>query len=49
MKSGEVTLAVFVDFSKTFDTNDFSILMHKRYSLHFAKNFLYLILIYLLN
>ena len=47
--SGEVTLAVFVDFSKVFDTIDFNILILKLYSLHFSKNFLYLILNYLPN
>ena len=34
----------FVDFSKAFDTSDFNILIHKLNSLHFSKNFLYLIL-----
>ena len=29
MKSGKVTLAVFVDFSKAFDAIDFNILIHK--------------------
>ena len=38
LKSGEVTLAFLVDFSKGFDTIDFSILIHKLYSLHFSKN-----------
>ena len=49
MKSGEVTLAVFVDFSKAFDTINFNMLIHKLHSLHFSKNFLYLILNYLSN
>ena len=44
MKSGEVTLAVFVDFSKAFDIIDYNILIHKFHSLHFSKNILYLIL-----
>ena len=34
MKSGEVTLAVFVDFSKAFDTIDVNILMHKLHALY---------------
>ena len=34
MKSGEVTLALFVDFSKSFDTIDFNNLMHKLHSLY---------------
>ena len=38
MKSGEVTLGVFVDFSKAFDTICFNILIHKLHSLHFSKN-----------
>ena len=49
MKSGEVTLAVFVDFSKAFDTIDFNIIIHKLHSLHFSMDFLYLILNYLSN
>ena len=38
LKSGEFTLALFVDFSKAFDTIDFNILIHKLHSLHFSKN-----------
>ena len=49
MESEEVTLAVFVDFSKAFDTVNFNILIYKHHSLHFSKNFLYLILNYLSN
>ena len=49
MKSGEVTSAVFADFSKAFDTIDFNILIHKLHSSHFSKNFLYLIFDYLSN
>ena len=49
MNSGEVTLAVFVDFSKAFDTIDFNILIQKLHSLHFSKIFLYLISNYLSN
>ena len=49
MKSGEVTLGVFVDFSKAFDTIGFNILIHKLHSLHFSKTFFYLILNYLSN
>ena len=49
MKSGEVTLAVFVDFSEAYDTIDFHVLIHKMHLLHFSKNFLYLILNYLSN
>ena len=49
MKSGEVTLAVFVDFSKAFDSTDFNSLIHKLHSLHFSRRFLYLILNYLSN
>lgn len=38
LKSREVTLTVFVDFSEAFDTIDFHILIRKFYSLHFLKN-----------
>ena len=48
MKSGEVTFAVFVDFSKAFDTIN-NVLIHKLHSLYFSKNLLYLILNYLSN
>ena len=34
MRSGEVTLAIFVDFSKAID------ILIKLHSLHFSKNFL---------
>ena len=49
MKSAEITFAVFVDFSKAFDTINFNILIHKLHSLHFSKNVLYFILNYLSN
>ena len=41
MKASEVTLAVFTDYSKTFDTIDFSVLIKKMYTLNFSKRFLY--------
>ena len=47
--SGEVTLTVFVDFLKAFDTIDFNILIQKLHKLHFSKTFLYLKLDYLSN
>ena len=37
MKSSEVTIAVFTDHSKAFDTIDFSILIKKVYTLNFSK------------
>ena len=43
LKSGEVTLAVFVHFSKALVTIYFNILIHKLHSLHFSENFWYLI------
>ena len=49
MKSGEVTLDVFVDFSKAFDTIGFIFSYTSIHSLHFPKNFFYLILNYLSN
>ena len=47
MNRGEVTLAVLADFSETFDTVDFEILMRKLHSLRFSKNALTIISSYL--
>ena len=41
MKSSEVTIAIFTDYSKAFDTIDFSILIKKMHTLNFSKCFLY--------
>ena len=41
MKSSEITLAVFTDYSKAFDTIDFSVLIRKIHTLNFSKRFLY--------
>ena len=41
MKSSEITLAVVTDYSKAFDTIDFSVLIRKVYTLNFSKRFLY--------
>ena len=41
MKSSEVTIAIFTDYSKAFDTIDFSILIKKMHTLNFSKRFLY--------
>ena len=49
MKSGEITIAIFADYSKAFDTIDFDILIHKLHTLNFSKPFLYWILNYLSN
>ena len=40
MKASEITLAVFTDYSKAFDTIDFSILIKKMHTLNFSKRFL---------
>ena len=40
MKKGEITLAVFTDYSKAFDTVDFRILLKKLYDLGFPTDFL---------
>ena len=47
MKSSEVTIAIFTDYSKVFDTIDFSILIKKMHILNFSKLFLYWIFNYL--
>ena len=41
MKSSEVTIAIFTDYSKAFDTINFSILFKKIHTLNFSKHFLY--------
>ena len=40
MKKGEITLAVFTDYSKAFDTVDFQVLLNKLHRLGFPKKFL---------
>ena len=45
--SQEITLAVFADYSKAFDTIDFSVLIKKMHALNFFKRFLYWIFSYL--
>ena len=47
MKASEITLAVFKDYSKAFDTIDFSVLIKKMRTLNFSKSFLYWIFSYL--
>ena len=47
MKSSDVTIAIFTDYSKAFDTIDFSILIKKMHTLNFSKRFLYWIFNYL--
>ena len=49
MKSGEITLSVFVDFSKAFNTIDLNILIQKLHNLPLSETFLYLYLDYLSN
>jgi hypothetical protein len=40
MKKGEVTMAVLPDFSKSFDTVDYGVLLNKLHRLGFSKSFL---------
>ena len=47
MKASEITLAVVTDYSKAFDTIDFSVLIRKMHTLNFSKHFLYWIFNYL--
>ena len=47
MKSSEITLAVFTDYSKAFDPIDFSVFIKKMHTLNFTKRFLYWIFSYL--
>ena len=46
MKASEIT-AVFTDYSKVFDTIDFSVLIRKMHTLIFSKRFLYWIFSFL--
>ena len=39
MKSNEVIIAIFTDYSKAFDTIDFSVLIKKIHTLNFSKRF----------
>ena len=47
MKKGEVTLAVFADFSKAFDTVDYPTLFKNLHELGFSKSFIELLYSYL--
>ena len=47
MKRGEMTLAIFTDYSKAFDTVDFEILINKLHKLNFSKTFLHWLVSYL--
>ena len=47
MKSSEITLAVFTDYSKAFDPIDFSVFIKKMHTLSFTKRFLNWIFSYL--
>ena len=49
MKASEIALAVFTDYSKAFDTIDFSVLIKKMHTLNFSRRFLYWIFSYLTN
>ena len=41
MMSSEVTIVIFTEYSKAFDTIDFSILLKEVRTLNFSKHFLY--------
>ena len=47
MDRGEVTISVFADYSKAFDTIDYETLIHKLHDLNISKTFLYWIVDYL--
>ena len=47
MKQSELTMAVFTDYSKAFDTIDFFTLIQKMHSLNFSTDFLYWVFNYL--
>ena len=47
MKKGEITLAVFTDYSKAFDTVDFQVLLNKFHGIGFSKDFFIWIYSYL--
>ena len=47
MKQSDLTMAVFTDYSKAFDTIDFFIFMQKMHSLNFSTDFLYWVFNYL--
>ena len=47
MNKSEITIAIFADYSKTFDTIDFYTLIQKMHTFNFSKNFLYWTMNYL--
>ena len=47
MKKGEITISVFADYSKAFDTIEYGLLLKKLHQLNFSKEFLSWILSYL--
>ena len=47
MKKGEITLAVFADFSKAFNTVDPEVLINKLSKMNFSKSFLHWLISYL--
>ena len=49
MKKGEITLAVFADFSKAFNTVDPEVLINKLSKMNFSKSFLHWLISYLPN
>ena len=47
MNKSEITIAIFADYSKAFDTIDFYTLIQKMHTFNFSKNFLYWTMNYL--
>ena len=49
MNRGEITIAMFLDFSRAFDTINYAIVIQKLYLMNFSKCFLYWLVDYLSN
>ena len=47
MKNGEITLAIFADFSKAFNSVDPEVLINKLFKVNFSKTFLHWLANYL--
>ena len=47
MSKSEITIAIFADYSKAFDTINFNTMIQKMHSFSFSKDFLYWTMNYL--